>query len=59
MRVDVHPADFDHPRLLLALERVLRSAERREAVTYDELAAPRRRAGVRSAALPGSPAQQA
>jgi predicted deacetylase len=37
LRLDLHPADFDHPRHVLALERVLRRAERRVAVTYDDL----------------------
>jgi predicted deacetylase len=40
VRLDVHPADFDHPRHVLAVERVLRAARDRIAVTYDELAAP-------------------
>ena len=40
LRVDLHPADFDHPSHVLALERVLRThARRRASVTYDELAA--------------------
>lgn len=39
MRVDLHPADLQHPRHMMALEWVLgRSATRREAVTYRELA---------------------
>jgi hypothetical protein len=39
LRVDLHPADLDHPRHVMALEWVLkRSAVRREAVTYEELA---------------------
>jgi predicted deacetylase len=38
LRLDLHPADFDHPRHVLALEAVLRGARRRTAVTYDELA---------------------
>jgi predicted deacetylase len=37
LRLDLHPADFDHPRHVLALERVLRRAEGRVAVTYDDL----------------------
>ena len=37
LRLDLHPADFDHPRHVLALERVLRRAEPRVAVTYDDL----------------------
>jgi predicted deacetylase len=40
MRLDLHPADLQNTRHMLALERVLlRAASRREAVTYDELAA--------------------
>jgi len=40
LRVDLHPADLDHPRQMLALDRVLdRAGRRREAITYDELAA--------------------
>jgi predicted deacetylase len=38
IRLDLHPADFDHPRHVLALERVLRRARRHAPVTYDELA---------------------
>jgi predicted deacetylase len=40
LRLDVHPADLEHPRHVLALEWVLsRAAHKREAVTYDELLA--------------------
>jgi predicted deacetylase len=40
LRVDVHPADLEHPRRVLALEWVLgRVGSRREAITYDELLA--------------------
>lgn len=40
LRLDLHPADLDRPRHMLALERVLHRAEgRRTAITYDELAA--------------------
>jgi uncharacterized protein len=39
IRLDLHPADFDHPRHVLALEWVLRRAQRHAAITYDELAA--------------------
>ena len=40
LRVDLHPADLEHPRHMLALEWVLaRSARRREAVTFEELCA--------------------
>jgi predicted deacetylase len=39
LRVDVHPADLDDPRHMLALEWVLsRNGVRRSAVTYSELA---------------------
>lgn len=39
MRVDLHPADLQHPRQMLALDHVLdRAGRRREAITYDELA---------------------
>ena len=38
VRLDLHPADFDHPRHVLALESVLRRAGPREALTYDDLA---------------------
>jgi predicted deacetylase len=36
LRVDVHPADFDHPRLVRALEHLL---DGRNCVTYDEAVA--------------------
>ena len=47
MRLDLHPADLEHPRHMLALEWVLgRAGRRREAITYDELlAAPMSPAG--------------
>jgi predicted deacetylase len=37
LRLDLHPADFDRPRHVLALESVLRRAGKRAAVTYDDL----------------------
>ncbi|MGI8781620.1 MAG: DUF2334 domain-containing protein [Solirubrobacteraceae bacterium] len=37
LRLDLHPADFDRPRHVLALESVLSGAGRRTAVTYDDL----------------------
>jgi hypothetical protein len=37
LRLDLHPADFDRPRHVLALESVLRRAAERTAVTYDDL----------------------
>ena len=43
MRLDLHPADLQHSRHMLALEWVLGHAgRRREAITYDELLAGRR-----------------
>jgi predicted deacetylase len=39
LRVEVHPADFDHPRHVRALERLLRASADRPAVTYDQLLA--------------------
>ena len=39
LRIDLRPTDLDHTRHMLALERVLRRARRRTAVTYDQLAA--------------------
>jgi predicted deacetylase len=41
LRLDLHPADLDHPRHVVALERVLRGARRRTAVTLDDLACER------------------
>jgi len=42
LRLDLHPSDLQHPRHMLALEWVLqRAGGRREAITYDELAAAR------------------
>ncbi len=39
LRLDLHPADVEHPRLMDALERVLeRTSRERRAVTYGELA---------------------
>jgi predicted deacetylase len=38
LRLDLHPADLDHPAHIGALEGVLRRARRRVAVTYDDLA---------------------
>jgi predicted deacetylase len=40
LRVDLHPADLQHTRQMLALDHVLdRAGRRRKAITYDELAA--------------------
>ena len=39
LRLDLHPADFDHGGHVRALERVLVRAHGRRSVTYDELAA--------------------
>jgi predicted deacetylase len=39
LRLDLHPADLEHPRHIMALERVLgRVAASRRAITYQELA---------------------
>jgi predicted deacetylase len=38
MRVDIHPADFDHSGHVATLEELLTQANGRGAVTYDELA---------------------
>jgi predicted deacetylase len=38
MRLDLHPADLQHPRYMMALEWVLgRAGPRRQAITYDEM----------------------
>jgi predicted deacetylase len=37
LRLDLHPADFDRPRHVLALEAVLAGSKRRTPVTYDDL----------------------
>ena len=37
LRLDLHPTDFDHPRHVEAVERVLQMARDRAAVTYDDL----------------------
>jgi len=37
LRLELHPADLDHPRSIGAAEHVLRRARRRTAVTYDDL----------------------
>lgn len=39
LRLDLHPADLDHSRHMLALDAVLQRARRRTAVTYDDLVA--------------------
>lgn len=39
LRVDLHPADLDHSRHMLALDSVLGRAGRRTSVTYDDLLA--------------------
>ena len=49
LRVDVHPADLQHPRHVMALEWVLgRAGGRRQAVTYEELLAGRNGASAGS-----------
>lgn len=35
--LELHPADFDQPRHVLALERALTRARPRRAITYDDL----------------------
>jgi predicted deacetylase len=37
LRIDVHPADFDLPRHVAALDAVLRRSSRRQPITYDDL----------------------
>jgi hypothetical protein len=37
LRVDVHPGDLERPRHVRAIERTLRHAAGRTAVTYDDL----------------------
>ena len=37
LRLDLHPADFDHTRHVLAVQKVLKRARDRTAVTYDDL----------------------
>jgi predicted deacetylase len=37
LRIDLHPADFEHPSHVHAVEAVLRRAHKRTAVTYDDL----------------------
>lgn len=49
VRLDLHPADFDHPRRVQALERALVRARTRRAITYDDLCA---HADLTSARLP-------
>jgi predicted deacetylase len=39
LRLELHPSDLDHPRCVGAVEKVLRGARGRSAVTYDQLAA--------------------
>ena len=39
LRIDLRPTDLERTRHMLALERVLRRARNRTAVTYDDLAA--------------------
>jgi predicted deacetylase len=42
LRLDLHPADLEHPRHMIALEWVLhRAGRQRDAITYDELLAAR------------------
>lgn len=39
LRLDIHPADFDHARHVQALESIIRRASGRAAITYDDLLA--------------------
>jgi predicted deacetylase len=39
MRLDIHPADFDHSGHVATLEELLHRAHGRSAITYDELLA--------------------
>jgi predicted deacetylase len=39
LRIEVHPQDFDHPRHVRALERLLRRSDAHPTVTYDQLLA--------------------
>jgi predicted deacetylase len=41
LRLDVHPADFEHERHVRALEAILDRASKRISITYDELPASR------------------
>jgi predicted deacetylase len=53
LRLDLHPAALEHPRQMLALEWVLaRSAQRRTAVTYEQLLSAETGAGARALAGP-------
>ncbi len=51
LRLDLHPADLERTRQMLALEWVLRRARKRTAVTYDELAGLARGGRARSGRL--------
>ena len=64
LRLDVHPADFDRPKHIATLERVIEQAAGRECVTYEGLASgvgqtagavPRPRAATTSPAAPAAP----
>jgi predicted deacetylase len=65
LRLDVHPADFDRPRHVAVIERVLDQAAGRECATYADLAsgagrrtaggAPHPRAATPSAGAPAEP----
>ena len=46
LRLDLHPADFDHSRHVLAIQHVLERARDRAPVTYDDLLFRPPRAGV-------------
>ena len=56
LRLDLHPADLQHPQHMLALEHVLhRAGGRREAITYDQLLAADSRAGRTASAMARRP----
>lgn len=55
MRIDVHPADFDHPRHIATLESLLDLAQGRTVVTYDDLSSQQgRRPTLGVGQAPGS-----
>jgi predicted deacetylase len=56
LRLDLHPADLQHPQHMLALEHVLdRAGGRREAITYDELLAAKSCDGRTASAMTRRP----
>jgi hypothetical protein len=59
LRLDLHPADFEHPGHVRAGEAVLRRASRRTAVTYDELCERQRGGGPARELARGRPRRHA